>query len=212
MQEIKVYYWNIGLLDDVIEKPVEQGAQQASIKVAKKYRQTPSDHSLSADIYRPLHHGLENVPMVTVENWERLFMLIFLTFGVLRGLSGFMQAVFLSLLHPRIAGEETASSQQWSCIRVSYYQRPGDSQLDSACLAGNSAAMYAADYIETTQGITKNQRLLNDQAAGLIGKEILKISIIYSYFAISRYQSNPGDGFFSSSGSPVLYLCHNDPP
>ena len=64
-----------------------------------------------------------------------------LALAELRRATGGLEAVFLSLLHSRISGQESGLLQHGSVVRICMQQSSGDSMTDGACLSGETAAV-----------------------------------------------------------------------
>src|SRR5438445_4642129 len=69
-----------------------------------------------------------------------------LALGVLRGFAGALEAGLLALLHARVAGQHAVLLQQRPHRQVRRAERPGDTVLDRAGLAGHAAPVpHGAD-------------------------------------------------------------------
>ena len=64
-----------------------------------------------------------------------------LTFGELGGFTGFLQAVFLSFLHSRVAGQETCFFQYGTEVGVGFLQCTCKTHANGTGLSGVAAAV-----------------------------------------------------------------------
>ena len=72
-----------------------------------------------------------------------------LSLGELGRSAGRFEAVFFTLLHARVAGEETGGLLRWRAVRlVDQQEGAGDAVTDGAGLAGDAAADDLGDDIE----------------------------------------------------------------
>jgi hypothetical protein len=114
-------------------------------------------------------------PLLAGEVWGRLAL------RVLGSFTGFVQTVLLSFGHARVAGQESCSFERRAEFGVGFDQGPGYPQPDSPRLAGHSSAGHPADDIEPSGAARQFHGLQDYQPAGLVGKEIIEIPIVYRY-------------------------------
>ena len=77
----------------------------------------------------------------------------------LRSTTGGLQTVLLTLLHTRIAGEQTGSLQGGTVLLVGQQQGAGHTVTDGAGLAGHAAAGDGSNDIHLAQGVGGSQGL-----------------------------------------------------
>ena len=90
--------------------------------------------------------------------------------------SGF-EAVLLTFLHTRIAGQEASLLQGAAQLGVELEQSSGDTVADSTGLTGNTAACNAANDVELLFGTGENERLTNDRLEGIKADEELRPAV-----------------------------------
>src|SRR5262249_9748530 len=66
---------------------------------------------------------------------------------VLGRLTGLLEAVLLTLLHPRIASEEACLLEGWAILRLQIDEGPRDGQAERAGLARDATAPEARDHV-----------------------------------------------------------------
>ena len=80
----------------------------------------------------------------------------------LRCSSSFLQAVFLTLFHAGVTGQEAFLLEDGAVFRVCLAEGSGDAVTDRAGLAGGAAALDGDVEVELTHGVRSFQRLTDD--------------------------------------------------
>ena len=93
--------------------------------------------------------------------------------------TGSLQAVLLTFLHTRIAGEEASLLQHGTqVLRIVLEQGAGHAVADGAGLSGNAAAGHAADDVKLLVGAGEGQGLTDDIFQGVQAKVIIDIAVV----------------------------------
>ena len=93
--------------------------------------------------------------------------------------SGF-EAVLLTLLHTRIAGQEASLLQHRTVLVALLQQGAAQAVTDSASLTGNTAAGNADDDVILALQAQQDQRRTDDQLQGLQTEVVVDITIVYT--------------------------------
>ena len=86
-----------------------------------------------------------------------------LSLGELRSATGSLEAVFLTLFHTRIAGEEAGFFQNGAQLLVVLQQCSGNAVTDSTGLSGDAAAANVADNVKVAVGVGQLQGLADNE-------------------------------------------------
>ena len=117
---------------------------------------------------KPRNHAVSGV----------LNVLIRLALAELGSATGSLEAVLLTLLHTRIAGQETGGLEGGTVLGVDLQQSAGNAVTDSAGLAGHTAAGDGGLDVHLAQGIGGGQRLTHDELQGLQAKVIVDVPAV----------------------------------
>ena len=90
-----------------------------------------------------------------------------LALAELRSTTCCLQTVLLTLLHTRIAGQETSGLQGGAVLLVDLQQSAGDAVADGAGLAGHAAAGDGSNDVNLAHQLGGDQGLTNDQLQGI---------------------------------------------
>src|SRR5699024_577878 len=120
----------------------------------------------------------------------------------LRSTTGGFEAVLLSLLHSRVAGQETSSLEgRTILIRICLQQGTRDAVTDCASLAGEATANDGALDVELIGGVRCLQRLTNDQLQGIEAEVIVDGAVVdLDLTGTAREQTNSCNRGLSSAG------------
>ena len=125
----------------------------------------------------------------------------------LRCTTSFLQAVLLSFLRTRVAGQETCCLQCRTAVFFRFKQRARYAKTNRACLTGVTAADYVYNDIVFGFNFQKRDGLLYDILESTLREIIFECAIIDNNRAVTAgnktYTSNC---LFSSARSPELKL------
>src|SRR6202034_4624472 len=91
-----------------------------------------------------------------------------LALGVLRCLTGLLEAVLLPLLDPRVTGDEARLLQRRAVLRVDDDERAGQAETQRARLTGDAATGDAGDHIELGLRAQGHERLVDEPLVHLV--------------------------------------------
>ena len=114
--------------------------------------------------------------------------------------SGF-EAVLLTLLHTRIAGQEASLLQNRTILIALLQQGAGQAVADSASLAGNTAAGNADDDVVLALQAQQDQRRADDQLQGLQTEVVVDITIVDGDLAGAGVNANAGNGILTTTSA-----------
>ena len=96
----------------------------------------------------------------------------------LRSATGGFEAVFLSFLHSRVAGQEACGLEGGAELGVDAEKCACNAMTDGACLAGDAAAFDGADQIDLAQQIGSSQRLTDNHLQGVQAEVLIDIPAV----------------------------------
>ena len=112
-----------------------------------------------------------------------------------------LEAVLLTLLHTRIAGQEASLLQNRTILIALLQQGAGQAVADSASLAGNTAARNADDDIVLALQAQQDQRRTDDQLQGLQTEVVVDITIVDGDLAGAGVNANAGNGILTTTSA-----------
>ena len=112
-----------------------------------------------------------------------------------------LQAVLLTFLHTRIAGQEASLLQNRTVLLVLLQQSAAQAVTDSASLTGNTAAGNADDDIVLALQAQQDQRRTDDQLQGLQTKVVVDITIVDGDLASAGVNANAGNGILTTTSA-----------
>ena len=124
-----------------------------------------------------------------------------LSLGELRSATCGFEAVFLSLLHSGVTGQEAGFFQDGAVVLILLQQSSGKTVTDGTSLAGNAAACNGADDIKAASGFNQLQGLADDELQSLQAKVIVNIAAIDGDRAGAGVNTDTGNGILSSTSS-----------
>src|SRR6266699_1315322 len=134
-----------------------------------------------------------------------------LPLGVLRCLTGLLQAVLLPLLYPRVPGQETCLLQRRAVLRVHQGQRPGHAEAQRARLPGDAAAGNPGHHIELALRAEGHERLADQLLVHLVREVHVERPAIDQPLARAREDADPGDGLLAAAGARRVTGHHRAP-
>ena len=134
-----------------------------------------------------------------------LFEVKKLSLRELRRAASCLQAVLLSFLHSRVAGQETCSLERGAKLGVDAQQCACNAVTDGACLTGDAAAFDGADQVDLAQKVSGSQRLTDDHLQGIETEIIVDIATVDGNGAgAALIQANAGDGRLATAGAVLI--------
>ena len=121
----------------------------------------------------------------------------------LRSTTCCLEAVLLTLLHTRIAGQVAGRLERGTVLLgVSLEQCARDAVADRTSLAGEAAAGYGALYVELAGGVRRFERLTANHLQGLETEVVVNRTVVdLDLTGAAREQTNAGNGGLSSAGA-----------
>src|ERR1700722_14181005 len=124
-----------------------------------------------------------------------------LALGVLRRLTGLLQAGLLVLLDPRVPGQEAGPLERRAALGVDQDQRPGDAQAQRARLAGDAAAADPGDHVELILGAQGDERLVDELLVHLVREVLVERAVVDLPLAGAGGDAHARDGLLAPSGA-----------
>ena len=116
--------------------------------------------------------------------------------------AGGFQAVLLTLLHTRLAGEEAGGLEGGAELGVDLQQSAGHAVADGAGLAGHAAAGDGGDDVHLAQGVGSGQGLANQQLQGLQAEVLGDVAAVDGDRAgAGGEEMHPGHGGLAAAGA-----------
>ena len=140
----------------------------------------------------------------------------FLALGELRRATGGFEAVFLALLHTRIAREEAGLLQDGAILGVDQQQGAGHAVAQSAGLTGHAAALDGGNDVDLAELLGSGEGLTDDHLQGLETEILVDVAAVDGDSASAVLEEvNAGDGGLSTAGAVqirLLGLIHSSLP
>ena len=114
------------------------------------------------------------------------------------------QAVLLTFLHTRIAGQEASLLQDRTVLLVLLQQSAAQAVADSASLTGNTAARNADDDVVLALQAQQDQRRTDDQLQGLQTEVAVDVAIVDGDLAGAGVNANAGNGILTTTSAVEL--------
>ena len=130
-----------------------------------------------------------------------------LSLGELGSATSGFETVFLSFLHSGVTSKETGSLEHGLVGFVSLKKSFCNAVTDSACLAGDTAALSSANDVELAFGAGYGEGLVNDELEGFETEVFVDVSLIDGDHTGAGVNTNAGNGFFSSTGTVEVGFC-----
>ena len=92
----------------------------------------------------------------------------------MRGLTGFLKTILLTLFSTRVTGKVTCLFNGGTKLGLSHDKRTGNAVTNGACLTGITASVYVYENVVFVGSIGKNDGLTYDKFKGIL-REILGI-------------------------------------
>src|ERR1700722_3148172 len=124
-----------------------------------------------------------------------------LALGVLRRLTGLLQAGLLALGDPRVPGQEACPLQGRAALRVDQDQGAGNAQAQRAGLTADPAAGDPDDHVELVLSPERHERLLDELLVNLVREVVLERPAVDLELAGAGRDAHPGDGFLAAAGA-----------
>src|SRR5205823_2821294 len=121
-----------------------------------------------------------------------------LTLRVLRGLTGLLQTVLLTLGGPGVPGQEAGLLQRRTVVDLVLHQRPGDRQAQRAGLARGAAATQVREDVEALRLLGQHQRFAHQLLLHLAREVVLQRPAVQRELAGTRHQPDPDDGLLAA--------------
>src|SRR6516164_162370 len=122
-----------------------------------------------------------------------------LALGVLRSLTGLLEAVLLPLRRPCVAGEEAGLLQRRPVLRVDERERPRQPESQRAGLARDAAAADARDHVELALGAERHERLSDDLLVHLVREVRVERPAVDRPLAGARDDADARDGLLAAA-------------
>ena len=122
-----------------------------------------------------------------------------LSLGELGCATGAFATVLLSFLHTRITGEQACFLEGGAESLVILEQSSGNTVTDRTCLAGNAAAVYAANDVEFLSCAGDLERLTNDELKSFKTEIIVDISVVDGNLTCTCINADAGYRALSAS-------------
>ena len=150
--------------------------------------------------------GIEKARKIAYFRAFLAFLSCRLSLAELRCATSGFEAVLLTLLHTRIAGQEAFLLQSSTVLLVLLQQSAAQAVADSASLTGNTAAGNADDDIVLALQAQQDQRRTDDQLQGLQTEVVVDITIVDGDLAGAGVNANAGNGIISlfAAASPHI--------
>src|SRR5690625_3339652 len=122
--------------------------------------------------------------------------------GVLRGLTGLLQAGLLALHRAGVAGEETGLLQLRTVgLGVDLVERAGHAEAQRAGLTGDAAAGDDGDDVEAAFEVEQHERGLHQLLVEPVGEVVVQGATVDLPLPGARDEPDPGDRFLAASQS-----------
>ena len=118
---------------------------------------------------------------------------VLLSLGELGCTASALETVLLSLGHSRVSGQEACLLERGAELRIILKERSGDTVTDSAGLAGDTAAVDAADDVELFTRAGEFERLADNELESLKSEIIVYISVVDDDFAGAGVKTDSGN-------------------
>src|SRR6266508_984092 len=118
---------------------------------------------------------------------------------VLRSLAGLLQPVLLTLLDPRVAGQEARLLQAGPVLDVQVAQCPSDGQPQRAGLAGNAPAAQVGEDVDRVNPVGGHQRVADQLLMHLAREVVLQRAAVEHELAGARHEAHPDDGLLAAA-------------
>ena len=137
-----------------------------------------------------------------------------LALAELRRATGSLEAVLLTFLHARVAGQEAGLLQGRAQLGVVLQQRAGQAVADGAGLAGAAAADNVDNNVELAFGAGEHQRAAGEQLQGVEADVIVDITAVDGELAGAVVHAHAGDRVLAAAGAVEIFLgfVHGLPP
>src|SRR6185437_11678769 len=122
-----------------------------------------------------------------------------LALGVLRSLTGLLEAVLLPLGRPGVPRKETGLLQRWAILRIDQRQRAGHTEPQRSSLTRNATAADARDHVELALGAERHEGLADDLLVNLVREVGLKRAAVDLPLARARHDPHAGDGLLAAA-------------
>ena len=105
-----------------------------------------------------------------------------------------MQTSLLAFHGTGVTGQEASFLQGWAICRVVNVEGPGDSQSESACLAGGAATGEIGVDVELAVTVDEHQGCLDELLVQLVGEVFFQGTTVADELAGAFYHAHPDDG------------------